>query len=180
MLRFARLHREATMIIVLNGPLGIGKSTLAEALTESIDACVMLDGDRLIAVNPPPADERAHLHSTIALLVTHHQRFGYRHFVIDYVWRSPAALADLRLRLIAIDANADVRCFLLTLPSDENLRRIERRQQARAIDEREFELRTFAEEREALANSADLGEPFDVSAPPPSLVAMMLRRLALG
>jgi hypothetical protein len=36
----------ATMIIVLNGPLGIGKSTLAEALTESIDACVMLDGDR--------------------------------------------------------------------------------------------------------------------------------------
>jgi hypothetical protein len=168
------------MIIVLNGPLGIGKSTLAEALTESIDSCVMLDGDRLIAANPPPADEREHLHSTIALLVTHHRRFGYRHFVIDYVWRSPAALADLRRRLIAIDADADLRCFLLTLPPDENLRRIERRQQARAIDEREFELRTFAEEREALANSTDLGEPFEVSAPPPALVAMMLRRLALG
>ena len=37
------------MIIVLNGPLGIGKSTLAEALAESIDQSVMLDGDHLVA-----------------------------------------------------------------------------------------------------------------------------------
>lgn len=167
------------MIIVLNGPLGIGKSTLAEALTERIDYCVMLDGDRLMAANPPPADELDYLHSTIALLVTHHRRFGYRHFVIDHVWRSSAELAVLRRRLIAIDADAEVRCFLLTLPADENLRRIERRQHARALDEREFELHTFAEEREILTKSADLGEPFDVSAPLPELVAMMLRRLAL-
>jgi deoxyadenosine/deoxycytidine kinase len=33
------------MIIVLNGPLGIGKSTLAEALTESIDARAVLSGE---------------------------------------------------------------------------------------------------------------------------------------
>ena len=46
-------------------------------------------------------------------------------------------------------------------------------------DEREFELRTFAGEREVLMASSDVGEPFDVSAPPPELVAMMLRRLAL-
>lgn len=168
------------MIIVLNGPLGIGKSTLAEALTESIESCVMFDGDRLVAANPPPPDELEHLHSLIVLLVTHYRRFGYRHFVIDHLWRSPAELADLRRRLMAIDANAEVCCFLLTLPPDENLRRIERRQQARAIDEREFELRTFAEEREVLAKSADLGEPFDVSARPPELVAMMRRRLALN
>jgi AAA domain-containing protein len=167
------------MIIVLNGPLGIGKSTLGEALTESIESCVMLDGDRLLAVNPPPASELEYLHSIISLLVAHHRRFGYRHFVIDYVWRSPAELDDLRRRLNAIDANADVRCFLLTLPADENLRRIEQRQHARAIDERDFELRTFAEERELLADRADLGEPFDVSPPAPELVPKMLRRLRL-
>jgi deoxyadenosine/deoxycytidine kinase len=40
------------MIIVLNGLLGIGKSTLAEALAESIEQCVMLDGDHLVAANP--------------------------------------------------------------------------------------------------------------------------------
>jgi deoxyadenosine/deoxycytidine kinase len=32
------------MIIVLNGPLGIGKSTLAGPLSESIQQCVMLSG----------------------------------------------------------------------------------------------------------------------------------------
>jgi hypothetical protein len=37
-----------------------------------------------------------------------------------------------------------------------------------------------AEEREVLTKRSDVGEPFDVSAPPPKLVARMLRHLALG
>lgn len=165
------------MIIVLNGPLGIGKSTLAEALSESIDGCVMLDGDALTAANPAPPDPREHLHSTLALLVAHHQRFGYRHFVIDHIWTSPSDLEDLRSRLAPFDS--DFRCFLLTLPADENLRRIERRAAARALDERELEQRTFREEREALAAStgASVGETFDVSAAPDELVANLSRRL---
>ena len=167
------------MIVVLNGPLGVGKSTLAEALAESIDQCVMLDGDHLVAANPPAADELDHLHSTIELLVGHHRGFGYRHFVVNHGWRSGAAVADLRRRLTRLDA--DVRVFLLTLASDENLRRIERRQHARALDEREFELRTVAEEREAMTNPAagDLGEPFDVSAPPSELLIAILQKLSL-
>ena len=111
------------MIIVLNGPLGIGKSTLAEALTESIESCVMLEGDRLVAANPPSADELEHLHSTLAVLVSHHRRFGYRHFVIDHIWRSPAELADLQRRLRAVDPDAEIRCFLLTLAADETCAR---------------------------------------------------------
>jgi hypothetical protein len=170
------------MIIVLNGPLGIGKSTLAEALTESIDQCVMLDGDSLVAANPPPGDEVEYLHSTLALLVAHQRRYGYRHFVIAHIWRTPADLADLRCRLQAIDARADIRCFLLTLPVQENLRRIRSRQSARALDEREFEQRTVAEEREALFEytGGDLGEPLDVSAPPATLVGALLARLRIG
>ncbi len=165
------------MIIVLNGPLGIGKSTLAEALSESIDQCVMLDGDALVAANPAAPAPLEHLHSTIALLVAHHRRFGYRHFVINHLWTSAADLADLCSRLVATDA--DIRCFLLTLPAEENLSRIEQRASTRALDEREFERRTFREEREALARCADgaLGELFDVSAPPHELVARMLKRL---
>lgn len=170
------------MIIVLNGPLGIGKSTLAEALMESMESCVLLDGDHLVAANPPAADELEHLHATIALLVAHHRQFGYRHFVVNHYWSSPAALDDLRQRLAAVDSDMDVRCFLLTLPVDENLRRIERRQHARSLDERDFELRTVAEERAVLEKrtGSELGEPFDVSAPPDELVARMLRRLAPG
>lgn len=167
------------MIIVLNGPLGIGKSTLAEALTESIESCVMLDGDKLLAAHPPLANDFEHLHAIVALLVAYYQRLGYRHFVIDYRWRSAAELAHLHRLLPRTEPEAAVRCFLLTLPAEEHRRRIERRQGARAIDEREFELRTFSEEREILNRSSNLGEPFDVSAAPPELVAMMLRRLKI-
>lgn len=167
------------MIIVLNGPLGIGKSTLGEALTESIDSCVMLNGDRLIAANPPCTDEVEHLHSTVAMLVAHHRRFGYRHFVVDHVWHSSGALDDLRRRLAPMDA--EFHSFLLTLPLEENLRRIERRAAARAIDELEWERNTVAEEREALAtDQGGLGEPFDVSASPDELVRVMLRRLGFA
>lgn len=171
------------MIIVLNGPLGIGKSTLAEALAESIDGCVMLDGDHFVAANPPPNDEVGYLHATIALLVAHHRRHGYRHFVVDHLWRTPEELDDLRRVLLEVDPAADVRCFLLTLPLGENRRRIERRQRARASDdERELEARTVVEERAVLfaGGAGDLGEPFDVSAPPAELVAALLDRMFAG
>jgi hypothetical protein len=35
------------MFILLNGPLGIGKSTLAEALGEAIESCLTLFGDSM-------------------------------------------------------------------------------------------------------------------------------------
>lgn len=167
------------MIILLNGPLGIGKSTLAEALSESIPQCVMLDGDHLVAANPAAADPLEHLHSTIELLIAHHRRFGYAHFVIPHLWTSRAQVEDLRRRLAGMEGH--FRCFLLSLPLEENLRRIQLRQSARAIDEREFEARTLQEEREALASNTDgaLGEPFDVSAPVAQLVERMQRQLSL-
>src|SRR5690606_18772572 len=114
----------------------------------------------------------------LALLIEHHRKFGYRHFVINHFWRSPAELADLRNRL---DAGQEFRCFLLTLPAEDNLRRIERRAGARAIDEREFERATFAEEYAMLGAGArsGLGEPFDVSAPPAELVEALLQRLGV-
>lgn len=170
------------MILVLNGPIGIGKSTLAEALTESIDQCVMLDGDYLIAANPPPADELEYLHATISLLIAHHRRSGYHHFVIDHLWRTPAELDDLQRRLREMEPGADIRCFLLTLPLEENLRRIERRQGARASEEGEFELQAVAEERKVLyqCSSEGSGEPFDVSAAPEELVSRLLHRVGLS
>jgi hypothetical protein len=169
------------MIIVLNGPLGIGKSTLAEALSESMKHCAMLDGDLLVAVNPPPPDEVEHLHSTIALLVEHHRGFGYHHFVINHLWTSASDLDDLRRRLTEVDGDADIHCFLLTLPEGENLRRIQNRARARAIDDLHFELRMVEKERKALQGSCGegLGEPFDVSGQTLELVDMMLRRLGL-
>jgi AAA domain len=165
------------MIILLNGPLGVGKSTLAEALSERMPLSVVLDGDHLVAANPRFTDELEHLHATIVLLVEHHRRFGYRHFVVAHIWTSSEALSGLRSRLA--DLEEDFRCFLLMLRLEENLRRIQRRATARALDERDFEQRTLTLEREMLAENRDaaLGEPFDVSAPLPELVNTMLSRL---
>lgn len=164
------------MIIVLNGPLGIGKSSLAEALSESIDFCVSLDGDSVVAANPEP-ETLEHLHSTLALLINHHRSFGYQHFVINHLWRSAEEFADLHSRLAAIDP--EIHFFRLTLPVEENLRRIQLRASIRALDEDAFEQQTFAAEY-ALLNAGtglELGEPLDVSAKLPSLVAEILRRL---
>lgn len=169
------------MIILLNGPLGIGKSTLAEALMEELDGCVMLDGDHLIALNPPPQDELDYLHSALALLVRHHRAHGYRHFVINHLWRTADELQDLYRKLGDVDPDLEIRSFLLHLPLEENLRRIQVRQQARALDEAEYEQRTVAEERAILFESANagLGELFDVSSGPESLVQELLSRLKI-
>ena len=146
---------------------------------EAIDQCVMLDGDHVIAVNPAPPNELEYLHTTLSVLIRHHKGHGFHTFVVNHIWQTPEELADCRRSLCDLDT--DIRCFLLELPLDENLRRIQRRQAARALDEREFEMQTVMEERGALFAAAygDLGERLDVSASPEALVAALLPRLGL-
>jgi hypothetical protein len=105
-------------------------------------------------------------------IIRHHWKSNYHHFVISHIWRTSSEIADLCDRLIGIDV----------LPLDDNLRRIEHRSSVHAINEREFELRTVMEERNLLLknSSRELGEPFDVSAPPETLVAMLLARIGLA
>jgi len=165
------------MIIVLNGPLGIGKSTLAEALSERLDRCAMLDGDSLAAVNPPPLDALEHLHAAIVLLMAHHRRFGYRNFVINHLWETETDLGDFRRRLAVLDDRVFI--YRLTLDRASNLDRIARRAGASALDERTYEARTFAHEYDLLnrARGDELGEPFDVSGSPEQLVETLLERI---
>ena len=163
-------------VILLNGPLGVGKSTLGEVLGESTEQSVTLDGDTLLTLNPPPADELASLHATIAVLVGHHLAQGYQRFIINHYWSSAAEIADLQDRLDTVVTKARVHCFRLTLSKEENLRRIMLRRGARAIDEAAFEDRHFAEEYAHLsrANGDELGIPFDASDRPEILAARML------
>lgn len=170
------------LFILINGPLGIGKSTLAEALGEALDHSVTLDGDALTALNPPPADPAASLADTLALLAGHHLARGYHRFVIDHYWASAEELAALSARLAGIAPGAEVRAFRLVLPKADNLRRIRQRQSARAIDETAFEAERFEEEFAVFAASGDdsLGIPFDASGPPDALVARMLDALGIA
>ena len=80
---------------------------------ESVQQCAMLDGDSLVAANPAPDDELDHLDATIALLVAHDRRLGYRHFVVDHIWTTPEHIDDLRRRIA--DHDTEFRCFLRSL-----------------------------------------------------------------
>ena len=170
------------LVVLLNGPLGIGKSTLGEVLGEALDRSVTLDGDALAALNPPPADEAASLHATLALIVGHHLASGYDRFVINHYWSSAGEITDLEARLRSVAPAVRVRCFRLTLPWEENLQRIARRQGARAIDEADFEAKHFAEEYAILsaAEGDALGIPFDTSDPPDMLAERLLALLGIA
>lgn len=175
------MPRRDPLVVLLNGPLGVGKSTLAEALGEAVERSVMLDGDRLAALNPPPPDEVASLHATLGLLVAHNLARGYDRFIINHYWSSAAQIADLESRLRVIAPTARFCCYRLTLSREENLRRIALRQAARAIDEAEFEARHFSEEFALFSTTEgeELGTPFDVSDPPDTLTRRMLMLLGL-
>ncbi|MCP5184063.1 MAG: hypothetical protein H6993_08885 [Pseudomonadales bacterium] len=167
------------MIVLLNGALGIGKSTLAEALSEEWSSSVMLDGDYLVALNPEPMDTLEYLHKTICLLMSFHLENGYRNFIINHIWSSQRKLEDLVARIKRVDPTQEVRCFLLMLTTEENLKRVSKRQESRVIDEIDYELEILARERAVLygADGIQLGEPFDVSASPDDLVSEMKLRL---
>lgn len=102
-----------------------------------------------------------------------------RCIVVDHLWRSPQELADLLRRL---GPHADLRSFVLTLPFEENLQRIERRASTRAIDELEYERRAFVEERKELTawSGGELGEAFAVDAAPQDLADRLMRLLGFS
>jgi predicted ABC-type ATPase len=168
------------LAILLNGPLGIGKSTLGEVLGEAVERSVTIDGDQLLALNPSPNDENSALHQVVALLVEHHLSRGYDRFILNHYWSSAAQISDLMAGLQSIDPRFQVHCFRLTLPKEENLQRIALRQKVRAIDETEFEAEHFTEEHALLTAAGDeLGMPFDVSDPPDVLAARLIKALGI-
>ena len=168
------------VIILLNGPLGVGKSSLGEALMEALPHSAHLDGDALVATNPPvPANPggRDRLHGAIERMVTYHLQFGIHHFVISHVWFDAQDLRDLMDRLLGCAPGAQVHCFRLCLDAEANLERIERRARGRALDELACERRTVRDERSRLAGRKDLGERFDVTRPVDDLVGDLLLRV---
>ena len=116
------------MIIIINGPLGVGKTEVAWKLIEKFDRAVMLDGDYLGAVHPFDLHDPqrvAYLYDTICYVARFHAEHGYRNLVVNYVFEKPASLAQLRRALNEID---DVTyAFRLTCSAEEIDRRIRSR-----------------------------------------------------
>ena len=130
------------MIILINGSLGVGKSSVSEELHHKFDKSVYLDGDYIGYVHPFEIYDPAridHLYRTLELLVRFHQQNGYPNLVINYVFESAESLQDLVDRLTPLDAA--VHTYWLTCDQTEQARRIQGRRQ----DQLAWELARFVE-----------------------------------
>ena len=151
------------MIVIINGPCGVGKTTVAWELNARFDRGVMLDGDYIGAVHPFEIYDEArvdYLYHTLRHLVAFHvEEGGYEHFVVNYVFESPESLAQLRALLA--DLAGPIVAFRL-LASDEALER-----RIRAREERpDWYLRRYKElvaVQERAARRGDVGRPIDTT-----------------
>ena len=135
-----RLNRK--MIIIINGSLGVGKSSVSEELHWKFEKSVYLDGDHIGYVHPFEIYDEAridHLYRTLALLVGFHRENGYQNFVINYVFESPGSLQELLDMLRPLDPSLHV--YWLTCEESEQEKRIRTRQR----DQLAWELNRFFE-----------------------------------
>jgi hypothetical protein len=151
------------MIIIINGSLGVGKSSVADELHWRFDKSIHLDGDYIGDVHPFEIydDMRIdHLYRTLALLVGFHQKNGYANFVINYVFESPDSLQDLLELLHPLEPS--IHTYWLTCDEQEQARRIRLRRR----DELDWELKRFVElqhiQREA-ARQGFIGKEVDTT-----------------
>ena len=157
------------MIILINGPLGIGKTELSWTLLEYFERGVMLDGDFIGAVHPfeiYDPERIDYLYQTLQVLVAHHRAHGYLNFVINYVFEEAQSLSRLRNMLAELD---DVLyAFRLVCDPQEAERRIRQRGKSSGLDAERISweverARELAAIQQAAALQGDLGCPLDIS-----------------
>jgi chloramphenicol 3-O-phosphotransferase len=142
------------MIIIINGSLGVGKSSVADQLHYKFDKSVHLDGDYIGDVHPFQIYDDArisHLYRTLELLIGFHQKNGYHNFVINYVFESPESLQELLDLLRPLDSS--IHTYWLTCQEDEQAKRIQNRKR----EELDWELSRFVELQRIQVKAAHQG-----------------------
>ena len=142
------------MIIIINGSLGVGKTSVAEQLHRKFDKSFCLDGDAIGDVHPFEIYDEArinHLYRTLALLVSFHQENGYHNFVINYVFESSESLQTLLNLLYPLDST--IHTYWLTCNSQKQAERIQLRQR----ENLDWELNRFIDLQKIQAEAAKRG-----------------------
>jgi broad-specificity NMP kinase len=162
------------MIIILNGPLGIGKSTAAWELVARFARAVMLDMDYIAAIRPfdyyhqPDLD---YAYQTLAVLLTHHRAHGYTDFVVNWVFESSAQLERLKHHLEPLALPIQV--FRLTGAPDV----VEQRIRHRNLPDVEWEVqraRDLIAILERATTEGEMGTVIDTTTLTPEMVVEVL------
>ena len=150
-------------VIIVNGAMGVGKTTTARELTERLAPALFLDGDHMADFRPFDLYEPAHLdyiEDTLCHMVGFHAANGFERLVVAWVFESAERLAGFCGRLQA-DGHT-VQAFRLTCAAHEH----ERRVRERGRDNLHWELNRHRELAEVLAAAASrgyLGRTLDVT-----------------
>lgn len=166
------------MIIILNGSVGVGKTSVAWDLNAQLDKSVMLDGDYLGAVHPfeiYDGKRVAYLYKTILLLIDFHQSSGYENFVINYVFETTEQLETLIALLQPYDQQ--ILSFWLVCSEKEHKKRVRRRSNWNM----EWELKRYRELNTILEESSSngfIGIRFDTTDLSTQEAAMQIRSKA--
>jgi GrpB-like predicted nucleotidyltransferase (UPF0157 family) len=149
------------MIVIINGPLGVGKTSLSWSLVGRFERAAMLDADFVCAVHPFEiySGERIELQrQVINLLAGFYIQHGYRDLVINGVFEQPEELADLRRLLSNLDSV--IYAYRLVCAEDEIERRIRNRASASGVDleQMAWELQRFRQLMSIQAEAAQRGD----------------------
>jgi broad-specificity NMP kinase len=151
------------MIILINGPLGVGKTETSWGLLRRFDRAVMLDGDYVASFHPRDYSNPEHMEyafETFRVLAEHHHGHGIDNIVINWVFESAEALGRLCLALNGI--GLPINTFHLRCDSDVIAERIRRRN----LPDVEQELRRSRELVDIMEKAAlggDLGMEIDTT-----------------
>lgn len=113
------------MILLLNGPPGVGKTAVARALAPRFGDAVLLDAPALAAFPPEDwldAPYRRQAEAALLALVDHHLAAGRRRFLITGVYPDPGELGALLARLA--ERSAPALAFRLTCGFEDLKRRL--------------------------------------------------------
>jgi chloramphenicol 3-O-phosphotransferase len=116
-------------ILILNGPCGVGKTTVAEAISDALQSRrhALFDLDALAKVFPRPTDDpfgQALALRQLARLLPALDTDGPLPLILPYVWETADDLTCLRAAL----PHAHITHVLLLAPLDEIDRRLSRRE----------------------------------------------------
>ncbi len=130
------------MIIIINGSVGVGKTSISWDLQKKFNKSIMLDGDYIGAVYPFEIYDNKrieYLYETFSHLIKFHYSNGYSNFIINYVFESEKSLISLTERLKKIIP--EIYCFWLTCSNEVQEKRIKKRNTEGAS----WELKRFIE-----------------------------------